>query len=45
MITEPTVIVGFLASLGLPTRGPPRGPVREEDPGEAQPGEADLLRD
>ena len=37
------VIVAFLASLGLPTRAPPRGPVREVDPGEADPGEADLL--
>ena len=42
VITDPAVIVRFLASLGLPTRAPPRGPVRAECPGEADPGEADL---
>ena len=44
VITNPAVIVAFLASLGLPTRAPPLGPVRELDPGEANPGEADPLR-
>ncbi len=44
VLTESTVIVAFLESLGLPPRAPPRGRVREEDPGQAEPGEADLLR-
>ena len=45
VITNSAVIVAFLSSLGLPTRAPPRGPVRELDPGEADPGEAyPLLR-
>ena len=43
VITESTVIVAFLGSLGLPTRAPPRGRAREEDPGEEEPGEADPL--
>ena len=42
VITDPAVIVGFLTSLGLPARAPPRGPVREKGPGEAEPGEAEL---
>ena len=44
VITDPPVIAAFLASLGLPTRAPPLGPVREENPGAADPGLPDLLR-
>jgi len=43
VITQPAVIVAFLACLGLPTRAPPLAPVRELDPDEAEPGEANLL--
>ena len=31
VITDPDVIVAFLESLGLPSRAPPLGPVRDED--------------
>jgi hypothetical protein len=40
-ITDPAVIAAFLASVGLPTRAPPRGPHREQDGDELDPGESE----
>ena len=41
VVTDPAVIARFLGSLGLPTRAPPRGPVRGEGPEEADLGEGE----